>query len=73
MSFRKTKVMRAIGLLACHSTELRDDVPIVEVSWIDYTHFECFSHCLQLFTLISLNINYSFPSISLLTKIWTVG
>ncbi|TSK34855.1 Serine/threonine-protein kinase ULK4 [Bagarius yarrelli] len=26
----KTKVMRVIGLLACHSTELREDVPVIE-------------------------------------------
>ncbi|XP_017329549.1 serine/threonine-protein kinase ULK4 isoform X5 [Ictalurus punctatus] len=26
----KTKVMRIIGLLACHSTELREDVPVIE-------------------------------------------
>uniref|UniRef100_A0AAR2LAX6 Protein kinase domain-containing protein n=1 Tax=Pygocentrus nattereri TaxID=42514 RepID=A0AAR2LAX6_PYGNA len=30
MSFRKTKVMRVIGLLASHCTELREDVPIIE-------------------------------------------
>ncbi|XP_060726102.1 serine/threonine-protein kinase ULK4 [Tachysurus vachellii] len=26
----KTKVMRVIGLLACHNTELREDVPVIE-------------------------------------------
>ncbi|KAI5618130.1 serine/threonine-protein kinase ULK4 [Silurus asotus] len=26
----KTKVMRVIGLLACHSTELKEDVPVIE-------------------------------------------
>lgn len=30
--------MRVIGLLACHSTELREDVPVIEVSLFDFTH-----------------------------------
>lgn len=30
-------MMRIIGLLACHSTELREDVPVIEVSWFHCT------------------------------------
>lgn len=30
--YRRSKVMRAIGLLAFHCTELKEDVPITEVS-----------------------------------------
>lgn len=30
-------MMRVIGLLACHSTELREDVPVIEVSLFDCT------------------------------------
>lgn len=63
--FRKAKVMRAIGLLACHSTELREDVPVIEVSWFDLCTYLCFSHYIQVLSLdpeVSFVLRFHFLS-----------
>lgn len=40
LCFRRSKVMRVIGLLASHCTELRDDVPVTEVRLVCLCVFE---------------------------------
>lgn len=62
MFSRRNKVLRVMGLLALHCTELREDSPVSEVSTNTLTHRQ---YCLvngNAFILLELMFNVEFHS-----------
>ena len=60
MFSRRSKVLRVMGLLALHCTELREDIPVSEVS--THAHTQCCYVNGNVFILLELMFSVEFHS-----------
>ncbi len=58
MFYRRSKVLRVMGLLALHCTELGEDTPVSEV-WNTDTHTQTHTHTHRCCCYVNVNFMFS--------------